>query len=102
MDDLRADKLLNLLGLARRAGRLAVGFSAVEKLVRRGERPLVIVAKDIGSSQRAKVARWEPVAGFVDDILTSDDLAARLGREKLVVVGVSDPGFIKGIAKLDL
>ena len=29
-------------------------------------------------------------------------IAGRLGREKLVVVGVSDPGFVKGIAKLDL
>lgn len=102
MEQVQAEKLLNLLGLARRAGRLAVGFSAVERLVRRGEKPLVIVAQDIGPSQRNKVLRWEPVAGFVQDVLTSEDLALRLGRDKLVVVGLSDPGFIKGIAKLDI
>lgn len=97
----REEQLLGLLGLARRAGKLAVGFSAVEKMVRHGERPLVILATDIGASQRGKVMRWEPVAGFVTDILTGESMARALGRDKLAVVGLSDPGFIKGIAKLD-
>ena len=96
------NKLLNLLGLARRSGRLAVGFRAVETMVRRGERPLVIVAKDIGAAQKSRVLRWQPVAGFVTDVLMGEEMAQRLGRDKLVVVGVSDSGFIAGIAKLDL
>ena len=100
MDRERVDRLLNLLGLARRAGRLAVGFSAVERLVKRGERPLIVVARDIGAAQREKVRRWQPVAGCVEDIVTSAELADRLGRQKLAVVGVSDPGFVKGIAEL--
>ena len=47
----KADKLLGLLGLARRAGRLALGFSAVEKMVHRGEKPLVITASDLGGAE---------------------------------------------------
>ena len=94
------EKLLGLLGLARRAGKLAVGFRAVESLVRRGENPLVVFAQDIGASQRNKVLGWEPVRGILGDMLTQEELARTLGREKLVVVGVSDPGFIKGIKKL--
>jgi ribosomal protein L7Ae-like RNA K-turn-binding protein len=95
-----AEKLLGLLGLARRAGRLAVGFSAVEQMVRRGEAPLVVVATDAGASQLGKIRRWDNLRGLVDDALTAAELARAMGRDKLVVVGVSDPGFIKGIQKL--
>ena len=96
----RAERLLGLLGLARRAGKLAVGFSAVEQLVKRGERPLVIVARDAGAGQRARIGRWEPVRGLVDDAVDAADLAEALGRGKLSVVGLTDPGFVQGILGL--
>ena len=93
-------KLLGLLGLARRAGKLAVGFTAVETSVRRGERPLIIMATDIGASQKTKIGRWEPLRGMLTDVLSAEVLAQAMGREKLSVVGVSDAGFVKGILKL--
>ncbi len=96
----QASKLLGLLGLARRAGRLGMGFSAVGKMVARGENPLVITTSDMGDSLKGKVSRWQPVRGIVADVLTGEDLARALGRDKLAVVGVSDPGFVKGIRKL--
>lgn len=96
----QADKLLGLLGLARRAGRLGMGFSAVEKMVTRGENPLVITAADLGDSLKRKVSRWQPVRGVVADVLTGEDLARALGRDKIAVVGVSDSGFVKGIRRL--
>ena len=96
----QADNLLRLLGLARRAGKLGLGFSAVEKMVARGENPLVITAADIGESLKGKVSRWQPVRGIVADVLTGEDMARAFGREKLAVVAVSDSGFVKGIRKL--
>ncbi|MDX2472091.1 MAG: 50S ribosomal protein L7 [Candidatus Krumholzibacteria bacterium] len=100
MGDVDQQKLLGLLGLARRAGKLAVGFTAVEKIVRRGESPMVIVASDMGASQMSKVNRWEPLRGTLNDVFTAEELALAMGREKLSVVGVSDAGFVKGIKKL--
>jgi ribosomal protein L7Ae-like RNA K-turn-binding protein len=100
MDGLDGQKLLALLGFARRAGKLTIGFTAVEKCVRREEKPMVIVASDIGASQMGKVSRWEPLSGLITDVLTGEDLAQAMGREKLSVVGVVDSGFIKGIRKL--
>jgi hypothetical protein len=97
-----SEKLLGLLGLARRAGRLAIGFRAVEMLVRREENPVVVFAADIGASQRNKVLGWTPVRSFIGDILTQEEMAQSMGREKLVVVGLSDRGFIKGIGRLGL
>lgn len=93
-------RLLALLGLALRAGKLQVGFSAVEQAVHRGKEPLVILAADMGPSQRTRALRFEPVRGFVTDVVTGADLAAALGRNKLVIVSVYDPGFVDGIRKL--
>ncbi len=96
---MREQKLIGLMGLARRAGKLAMGFNAVEHLVRHGDRPLVIVARDAGASQRNKISHWTPLRGLVDDVLDKDMMAQAMGREKLVVVGLTDPGFIKGIRR---
>ena len=98
--DSDASRLLALLGLARRAGQLQVGWSAVEQVVHRGKEPLVILAVDMGPSQRARALRLEPVRGFVTDKVTGAELAESLGREKLSIVSVCDPGFVAGIRKL--
>lgn len=96
----RRRKLLALLGLARRAGRLAMGASAVEKLVKRGERPLVILAADAGAALALTAQRWQPVRGLVHGPVDGRDLAATLGRDRLAVVATTDPGFVRGIEKL--
>ncbi len=93
-------KLLALLGLARRAGRLAIGFSAVEQEVRGSRKVLVVAASDMGGSQKSKVNRFENLAGLIDDALTSKQMAEAFGRNKLAIVGLSDSGFVKGIKKL--
>ena len=89
-----------LLGLARRAGRLAVGFSAVEQEVRGNRKVLVVAASDMGAAQKSKVNRFENLAGLIDDALTSEQMAEAFGRNKLAIIGLSDPGFVKGIKKL--
>jgi len=96
------ERLLGLLGLARRAGQLAIGGSAVENMVTRGRRPLVIVARDSGASLRNKMLHLDPVRGFLVDLVSREDLSKALGREKLAVVAIADRGFVSGIEKLGL
>ena len=93
-------KLLALLGLAQRAGQLAVGASAVEKLVRRGKRPLVVVAHDAGETQQRRYFGLQPVHGFVAGLVSRNELAAALGRRDLAIVAVGDTGFVAGIDRL--
>ena len=95
-------KLLGLLGLAQRAGKLALGSRAVTNLVRKGRLPLVIVARDVGLAQRRKWLKLEPVRGFLVDIVSRDELARALGRKQLAVVAIDDKGFVDGIKKLGL
>ncbi len=89
--------LLRLLGLARRARRLAAGHDAVVRMVAKGKRPLVIVATDTSPGQRAKIMRLEPVRAFWMDRLSRDELADALGRKELVIVALDDPDFLRGL-----
>jgi hypothetical protein len=95
-------KLLALLGLAHRAGRLAIGASAVTDLVHRGRRPLVITARDAGPGQLRRWRRLAPVGGFLDGVVTRGDLARALGRRELSIVALDDRSFVTGIARLGL
>lgn len=98
-DDRSVDKaaLLKLLGLARRAGRLATGFDAVAKLVARGRKPLVVIATDASPGQTKKIMRLSPVRAFWTDAVGRDELAAALGRKELVVVALDAPDFLRGL-----
>ncbi len=98
--DPRIEKVLGLLGLARRAGRLAMGATGVERMARQGRPPVVVIASDAGANQRRRFASLSPIRGLIADLLTRDDLASRLGRGELVVVAVNDPGFVRGLIEL--
>ncbi len=90
-------KLLSLLGLARRAGRVVCGFDAVAQLVAKGKRPLVIVATDASPGQRDKILRMGPVRGFWTDRVTREELAGAMGRKELIVVALDHREFLRGL-----
>jgi len=98
--DVIRERLLGLLGLARRAGALAVGASAVEALVRTGKRPVVVLARDTSPNQHRRWLTLRPVRGFVVDHLDRAHLSQRLGRGDLTVVAVADMGFVRGLEQL--
>ncbi|MBC8425735.1 ribosomal L7Ae/L30e/S12e/Gadd45 family protein [bacterium] len=89
--------LLRMLGLARRAGRLAVGNDAVTKMVAKGKSPPVIIATDVSPKQRERIMRLQPVRTFWTDKLDRDELASALGRKELVVAALDDPDFLRGL-----
>jgi ribosomal protein L7Ae-like RNA K-turn-binding protein len=94
------ERVLGLLGLARRAGKLAVGATAIEQLVGRRARPVVVLARDAGANQRRRMFGLHPVRGYVLDVVDREQLAARLGRSELVAVAVADMGFVRGLQAL--
>jgi len=74
-----------------------MGLTAVQRQVSAGRRPLVIVARGAGRSLRHRIAALAPVHGVWWDCLDRQELSDALGRRDLVVVGVSDPAFIRGL-----
>ncbi|UCC73111.1 MAG: ribosomal L7Ae/L30e/S12e/Gadd45 family protein [Gemmatimonadota bacterium] len=86
-----SDRLLSGLGLAARAGRLRVGLDAVTRSVRSGEAAAVVVAGDAPVSIRRKLARV--LSGGTPPhvvVLDGDRLGRAVGRERVVVMAVTD------------
>lgn len=83
------ERLLGALGLARKAGQLALGASSVSGAARKGEIIGLITASDAAEDGRRKMLGLvrpedggEPIAHF--ELLSSDQLGLALGRENVI------------------
>lgn len=56
---MQIESLLGLIGLARRAGKLAVGEALTAELVAEGRARAIFLAQDIGEVTRRKVMRYD-------------------------------------------
>jgi ribosomal protein L7Ae-like RNA K-turn-binding protein len=85
---------LDLVGLAQRAGRLAVGTHAVKDAARRGELEAAVLARDATDNARERVLPLLRACGVRVVLCDSAaELGRAVGRPRLVVVGLKDPGF---------
>lgn len=87
---LLARRCLELLGLARRSGKVAAGSARVRAWLAEGKAAIVLAASDGAAAGRAEVrarARGVPVV----EVLTGEELGAALGRGHQVYVAVG-PG----------
>lgn len=93
------DRLLEALGLARRAGRLVVGARAVREAAEKGELRLTVVAADAGGNaldRLGAIRERSPVVRAVD----RRSLGRALGRAAVVAAGVTDAGLAGKIRRL--
>lgn len=89
---------LDMIGIARRAGRLAVGSEAVRRGVREGGLALVVMARDAGENARGRVVPAAEEAGVpVMECGTRSALGRSLGRSPTVTVGVADAGLARAV-----
>jgi predicted RNA-binding protein YlxR (DUF448 family) len=83
-----AASLLSLLGIARRAGALVLGFDQVEQALRSEKPPVVVIeaaeASPEGARKLRAAATARGIAPFVVGALTKDELSLALGRENVV------------------
>jgi len=91
------DRMLALVGLARRAGELILGFDQVEKALRgQNPPPLIVEAAEAAPDGRRKLqaaATAKAHVPFVIGALTSAELSLALGRENVVHAALK-PGRI--------
>ena len=91
-------KLRNMLGLAQRAGRLLRGDFSVERQLKRGAVPLLLIATDCAPNTAEKynyLAMTQKVP--VRQVLTKDELGECIGKARRAAVIVNDAGFAKAI-----
>ena len=95
------EKQLSLLGLARRAGRLALGNEAVTEAIRKGSVRLVVLAADLSprTADGIRRAAEEERLEVLELQASMDELGMALGK-RTGLIAVNDAGFAKKIAAL--
>lgn len=91
------DKEKALLGMARRAGKIASGDSQVEALLKKGKGYLLILAEDALGTQK-KYSLWAKDLNLaVIAAGSKEELGACLGLSPRAAVLILDHGFAKAI-----
>lgn len=91
---MKMDRVLSLLGLAKKAGKVRDGSFAVEESVKKGKAILVVVAHDVSGSSGKKLkdmCRFYGVSLLF--YATKESLGAALGKEYRAAAAVEDQGF---------
>ncbi len=91
------DRINKLLGFARRAGKLAVGRSAVLMAEKQKRLALVLLAGDATPKAERIVAHLRGIPSI--RYATKDELGALLGRDEVGMVGILDQNFAVSIKK---
>lgn len=94
------NKLLSLVGLATKAGRVASGEYATEYEVKAGKAWLVIVADDASNNTKKKFRNMceyyqVPIYFYADKVT----LGHAIGKEFRASLAILDEGFAKGVQK---
>lgn len=88
------EKVIALLGFANKAGKLAIGRSAVEAVNIKGRVYAVLVATD-ASDKIEKIV--ENVNKETFRCCSKEALGQILGRTEVAIIGILDQGFVKSI-----
>lgn len=94
------DKVLSLIGLATKAGKIASGEFSVEKAVKSGKAHLVIVSQDASDNTKKKIKnmceyRNVPLYSYSN----KNDLGWAMGKQFRVCLACLDEGLAKLITK---
>lgn len=95
------DRIYGFLGIARKAGALALGESLAEQAVKRGKAHIVLVTNDASDNTKKKIetscfSQNVPIVLFGD----KEKLGHMLGKTFISVVAVTDKGFSDRIHEL--
>ncbi len=88
VEDLVAKRCLGLLGLARRAGDVSLGFEQVSEALATGVAGVGVIAVEAAENSRRKIERAAGKAPVLS-LFTAQELAQALGREHVVYVAVT-------------
>lgn len=95
------NKILNLIGLAQRAGKLISGEAFCIEAIRKHEALVILLASDAGINTTKRIidkANFYQVSVISD--FTSKELSTAIGKNNRMVIGVIDPGFAKKIKEI--
>ena len=102
-----SDHILHFLGLARRAGSLAIGEEPVGAAARAKDARLLMLASDAAANTVRRAKHFADAGACIDITLpyTKDELGSAVGRTSCAMLALTDVGFadalLKKLAALD-
>ncbi len=97
---MKRDKILSLIGLATKAGKVVSGEFSVEKAVKNGQVYLVVVASDASENSKKKyrnMCEHRKIPFFYYS--NKEELGRAMGKEVRVSVAFLDKGFANEIGR---
>jgi ribosomal protein L7Ae-like RNA K-turn-binding protein len=94
-------KLISLLGLAQKAGKVASGEFAIEKAVRSGKAKIILIAVDATMNSKKNyrdLANYYQVVCY--EVLSKDQIGTAIGKSPRAALTIIDSGFGKAISEL--
>lgn len=93
-------QVLNLLGLAKRAGKLVAGEDTVLRLLKQNKLKIVFVAADASEKQIDKFNKkcYFYKTQFNNDY-TCDELSCAIGKPMCKILAITDQGFLDALNK---
>ena len=95
------DKLLNLIGLAKKAGKLEVGEEPVGAAARSKHARLILIASDAADNTRRRALHFGEAGECIclEIPPPKEDLGRALGRTSCALLALTDIGFAEAVAK---
>ena len=98
---MKQDRILSLLGLAQKAGKIASGEFSTEESVKRGKSYCIIVATDASDNTRKNftdMGNYYQVPVYIYG--NKETIGKAIGKQFRASLSVNDEGFAKSIEKL--
>lgn len=95
-------RLLSLLGIARRAGRLSPGFDAAADSIKKGRSRLLLLAADLSERTAQSIVSKAKQSGVevITANISMDLIGNAVGRKMTGIISVNDNGFAEKIKTL--
>ena len=95
------DKLLNLIGLAKKAGKLETGEEPVGAAARARHARLILIASDAADNTRRRAKHFGDAGECIclEIPAAKEELGRALGRTSCAMVALTDVGFAEAVAK---
>ena len=95
------NKILNLLGLATRAGNIIAGNNACENALKMKKIKMLIVAEEASDKTKKNYKFYAEKYNIpIIFIGTIEELSKVIGQKNKAIIGIKDINIVKGIQKL--
>lgn len=95
------NKVLGLLGLAKKAGKIEAGEEPTGAAARAKDARLLLIASDAADNSYRRLKHFADAGACLYAVIpcTKDELGSALGRTSCAMVAVTDVGFAEAVAK---